>query len=88
VNGHPRDPKSLLQEWTQARGHNPPIYQTVKESGPDHEKVFVVQVSVPGIITGKGKGNSKREASKQAAKQALEEISSFNNHNHVKNDHP
>jgi len=79
VDGQPRDPKSLLQEWTQARGHNPPIYQTIKESGPDHEKIFKVQVNIPDIITGTGTGNSKREASKQAAKQALEKLGN-NNH--------
>jgi ribonuclease-3 len=70
-----RDPKSLLQEWTQARGHPAPIYQTVKESGPDHDKEFEVQVSVPGVITGLGRGSNKREASKMAARQALNKLS-------------
>ena len=74
VNGQPRDPKSELQEWTQARGLEAPVYETINESGPDHEKVFEVQVSVPGTISGMGKGNSKREASKLAAKEALEKI--------------
>ncbi len=79
-DGHPRDPKSLLQEWSQARGHKSPVYKTTKESGPDHEKIFEVQVSIPGIITGDGKGNSKREASKLAAKQALDKLTLINNH--------
>ncbi len=79
-NGHLRDPKSLLQEWSQARSYESPVYQTMKESGPDHEKIFEVQVSVPGIITGVGKGNSKREASKLAAKQALDKLAVNNNH--------
>jgi ribonuclease-3 len=79
IDGRPRDPKSLLQEWTQARGYSPPIYQTIKETGPDHEKIFEVQVNIPDIITGTGTGNSKREASKQAAKQALEKLGN-NNH--------
>ena len=79
-DGQPRDPKSLLQEWSQARGHQSPVYKTTKESGPDHEKIFEVQVSVPGIITGDGKGNSKREASKLAAKQALDKLGVNNNH--------
>ena len=78
-NGQPRDPKSLLQEWSQARGYESPVYETMKESGPDHEKIFEVQVSVPGITTGVGKGNSKREASKLAAKQALDKLA-VNNH--------
>jgi ribonuclease-3 len=79
VDGRPRDPKSLLQEWTQARGYPSPIYQTINESGPDHEKIFEVEVIVPDIISGRGQGNSKREASKTAARKALEEIALRNN---------
>jgi ribonuclease-3 len=78
VNGHPRDPKSLLQEWTQARGLQAPNYETIKESGPDHAKVFEVKVKVPGKVSGHGKGNSKREASRMAAQEALDQISSNN----------
>lgn len=74
VDGHPRDPKSLLQEWTQARGHTSPVYKTIRESGPDHDKMFEVEVSVPGVISGSGRGSSKREASKLAAKAALEKL--------------
>ena len=85
VGGHPRDPKSLLQEWTQARGLNPPEYQTVKESGPDHEKVFLVEVTVGDLAKGVGEGYSKREASKQAAKRALEQLSKMNHFNKSKN---
>jgi len=83
VDGHPRDPKSLLQEWIQARGLNPPVYETINEIGPDHEKVFEVKVSVGGNVSGRGKGNSKREASKIAAKEALDQLSK-NAHNQVK----
>lgn len=82
VGGHPRDPKSILQEWTQARGMNPPEYETIKESGPDHEKVFTVNVTVEDLVSGTGEGYSKREASKQAAKKALEKLSELNNFNH------
>ena len=80
VDGHPRDPKSLLQEWTQARGKEPPEYQTIRESGPDHEKVFEVNVSINGLVSGIGIGNSKREASKLAAQEALDKLSQLNNH--------
>lgn len=80
VDGHLRDPKSVLQEWTQARGQTPPVYHTINESGPDHEKIFEVEVIVEGGLSGIGKGNSKRDASKIAAKNALEGISELNDH--------
>jgi ribonuclease-3 len=79
VDGHPRDPKSLLQEWTQARSLAPPEYETVKESGPDHDKVFTVEVVVQDMVRGVGQGNSKRQASKEAARDALEKLSQINN---------
>lgn len=79
IDGHPRDPKSLLQEWTQARSKEPPVYQTVRESGPDHEKVFEVNVSVNGLVSGIGIGNSKREASKLAAQEAMDKLSQLSN---------
>ena len=78
-DGHPRDPKSLLQEWSQARSLTPPEYQTVKESGPDHDKVFTVEVVVQDIVRGVGQGNSKRQASKEAARNALEKLTEINN---------
>lgn len=71
-NGEHRDPKSLLQEWTQARGLDAPTYHTVSESGPDHAKSFEVAVQVQGEIKAHGTGNSKRTAAKQAARLALE----------------
>jgi len=55
------------------------VYKTISESGPDHEKVFEVNVSVSGIVSGNGIGNSKREASKLAAQEALDKISQLNN---------
>ena len=66
------------REWTQARGINPPEYQTINESGPDHEKVFSVEVKVEDLASGVGEGYSKREASKIAAKKALDKISKMN----------
>ena len=78
IDGYPHDPKSLLQEWSQARGLTPPVYETIDETGPDHEKVFEVKVGVDGIVSGRGKGNSKREASKFAAKDALDQLAKKN----------
>jgi len=80
IDGHPHDPKSLLQEWTQARGQEPPEYQTTREFGPDHDKVFEVNVSVNGVVSGIGIGKSKREASKLAAQEAMEKLSQLNHH--------
>ena len=79
-----RDPKSLLQEWTQARGHLPPVYRTIKETGPDHEKEFEVEVDVTGIISGIGIGSNKREASQLAARAALDKLS---DHHYQQTDH-
>lgn len=80
--GQPQDPKSLLQEWTQARSILAPEYRTVEESGPDHEKVFTVEVLVGDLVQGVGRGNSKRQASKEAARDALEKLAGGN---HSKN---
>ncbi len=69
-----RDPKSLLQEWVQARGQSTPRYHIVSESGPDHQKYFVVEVVVDGKALARGEGYSKQRASKQAARAALQEL--------------
>ena len=58
----PRDPKSLLQEWTQGRLHLTPAYQTVAEEGPDHAKRFTVEVMLGGAPYGRGQGASKQAA--------------------------
>ena len=42
------DPKSILQEWSQAQGYASPVYSLERENGPDHDKVFEVSVSVDG----------------------------------------
>ncbi|MBQ3436034.1 MAG: ribonuclease III [Bacilli bacterium] len=49
-------------------------YEVIKESGPDHDKLFVVAVIVDGITLGKGEAKSKKEAEQQAAKDALEKL--------------
>jgi ribonuclease-3 len=69
-----RDPKSLLQEWVQARGNSAPIYTIVAESGPDHDKFFEVEVSVGGQAVARGEGRNKQSASKAAARVALKRL--------------
>jgi len=66
-----QDPKSLLQEWIQAQGFDHPLYRTVNANGPDHAKVFEVEVVVNGEVKGRGTGQSKHAAAKSAAHQAL-----------------
>jgi ribonuclease-3 len=67
----PIDPKSRLQEVVQARYQRAPGYKTVHEEGPEHRKVFTVEVSVHGNVLGSGTGLSKQEAEREAARQAL-----------------
>ncbi len=69
-----KDPKSLFQEKMQAKGLPTPFYQVVSESGPDHEKLFVVQVKVIDQVMGEGKGSSKQRAESAAAQNALEQL--------------
>ena len=66
------DPKSHLQEIIQDRVNLTPVYRVLEESGPDHDKNFMVGVLVGEEQIGKGAGPSKREAEVAAAQNALE----------------
>jgi ribonuclease III len=66
------DAKSLFQEKAQELKGHTPAYKTVKESGPDHDKHFIVAVSVGNEVYGEGDGKSKQDAEQAAAKNALE----------------
>ncbi|HXW41170.1 MAG TPA: ribonuclease III [Xanthobacteraceae bacterium] len=65
-----RDPKTVLQEWAQARGLPTPNYREVARSGPAHSPEFRVAVQLPGFALAEGLGRSKRVA-EQAAAAAL-----------------
>ena len=67
------DYKSLLQEYTQTT-KNTLEYKVVDESGPAHDKRFVVEVRIDNMIFGKGKGKSKKEAEQNAAYDAYLKI--------------
>jgi ribonuclease-3 len=67
-------PKSILQEWSQSKGYGTPIYHTIGDSGPDHDKYFEVEVLIDGTAYGQGRGHSKQAAAKVAAKSALEKL--------------
>ena len=66
------DPKSRFQELAQERIGVTPTYEVLTESGPDHDKQFVVGVYVGGECVAKGEGPSKQEAQLKAAHAALE----------------
>lgn len=68
------DPKSKLQEWAQANGFVPPKYLTTNINGPDHEKVFEIEVKINNKILGSGTAKSKQSAQKIAAQNALNQI--------------
>lgn len=65
-----RDPKTVLQEWAQARGLPTPTYREVERTGPHHDPVFKVAVQLPQRDVAEGKGRSKR-AAEQAAAEAM-----------------
>jgi ribonuclease-3 len=65
------DPKSRLQEWAQSEGFGTPQYHTVASHGPDHDKLFEVEVIIDQRVYGRGEGRSKQSAAKAAARQAL-----------------
>jgi len=66
--GHPlRDPKTLLQEWAQARGLPAPFYHETARSGPDHAPEFTVCVEVAGFPHAEATGLAKRLAEQAAA---------------------
>ncbi|THJ22719.1 MAG: ribonuclease III [Nitrospira sp. CG24E] len=68
------DYKTQFQEWCQKRHDTLPRYTTVREAGPDHQKLFEVELSIRGEVVGAGSGRSKKEAEQQAAKQALQQL--------------
>jgi ribonuclease-3 len=69
-----RDHKSLYQELVQAKGQPTPSYEVVKQVGPDHDRVFTVNVLVDKTVTGTGTGKSKQLAQQMAAHNALEKL--------------
>jgi ribonuclease III len=67
-----KSPKSRLQEFTQRHTGRRPVYRIVEAVGPDHEKMFRVEVAVDGEVFGVGEGPSRRVAETAAAGRALD----------------
>lgn len=72
---HPgRNFKAELQDYAQRQFQQTPVYTVEFETGPDHNKSFIIEVSIAGLPVGKGQGNSKKEAQQAAAQDALSRI--------------
>jgi len=74
INHKDEDPKSKLQEWAQGKGYSTPQYVTCSSSGPDHSKVFEVDVYINGKVLARGNGHSKQAATKSAATNAMNDL--------------
>jgi ribonuclease III len=70
----PRDPKTALQEWVQARGLALPAYELVATSGPDHAPLFTVRANVAGGDPATATASSKRSAETKAAAMLLDRL--------------
>lgn len=70
----PKDAKTALQEWSQARGLGLPSYEVLSQSGPAHAPVFCVRVSIDGNGNCEGEGSSRKAAEMSAASAMLESI--------------
>jgi len=68
------DRKSALQEFLQGKGRPPAEYRLTGETGPDHQKMFYVEVWSLGEFLARGQGNTKKEAEQKAARMALERL--------------
>ncbi len=69
-----RDYKTALQELVQRRPESSVSYRLIRESGPDHCRVFEMEVSVDGSPVGRGEGRTKKEAEQMAARSALKKL--------------
>ena len=71
---HNKNFKSILLEYSQGRSLGIPKYKVKKEEGPDHDKLFTIEVMINNQVLGMGKGNSKKKAEMIAAKNALKKL--------------
>ena len=69
-----QDPKSRLQEWSQGHKLGIPQYIVLQASGPDHDRMFEVEVRINGKIYGHGAGHNKQTAARLAAQATMEII--------------
>ncbi len=74
-----RNWKAELQDYSQKKYQKPPLYKILKESGPDHSKVFQITASIDQLDIGEGRGSSKKEAEQAAAEDALKKLGVLQN---------
>ncbi|MDP2599591.1 MAG: ribonuclease III [Deltaproteobacteria bacterium] len=74
AEGFAKDYKTRLQETVQGRFHTIPKYKMVKAEGPDHSKIFEINLYIQETLYGVGQGKSKKSAEQDAASQALERL--------------
>jgi ribonuclease-3 len=74
IDDPPRDPKTALQEWAQARGLGLPAYRLVETTGPDHAPRFTVAARVAQSDEASATASSKRAAEAEAAASLLEQL--------------
>lgn len=72
-----KDPKSMVQEWAQARNKPPPHYRVAAVEGEDHLPLFTIEIQVQGYPPLKAQGASKREAMQKAADLFLKELREY-----------
>jgi ribonuclease-3 len=71
LDDDPRDAKTALQEWAQANGMPPPVYEQTDRSGPDHAPVFHITARLANGETADARGSGTKRSIEQAAAQAL-----------------
>jgi ribonuclease-3 len=71
AQGRQADAKSRLQEWAQKVYKRPPQYRLAGTVGPDHSKVFEIEVVLEGQVVAKGRGKNKKEAEQAGAEEAM-----------------
>ena len=80
--GVPQDilhnPKSALQEWSEAKGLGLPSYELMHKMGPDHQASFTTKVTIDGFLPSTGIGASKKLSEQDAARQFMDFLSKQN----------
>ena len=71
--------KSELLEYAQAHGLEQPTYHVLEESGPDHDKTYLIEVRIGEDALGTGSGRSKKEAEQHAAAEGMRKTKLSNN---------